>query len=149
MIRSLLVAATLAVGVTAVVAQADSIRARKDAMKAVGEATKPIGAMMKGEMPYDNAKAQEALKVYAMAAKSYHEGFDKLFPANSKEGGDTTAAPKIWEDTATFKAGLAKFAADATAAQAVVKDEASFKAEFGKVMGNCKNCHDTFRVKKS
>lgn len=144
MIRTLLLAATIAVGATAVVAQSDPIKARKDAMKAAGEATKPIGAMLKGEMPFDNAKAQEALKAYVATAKDY----DKHFPAGSTTGGDTTAAPKIWEDMAGFKAGLAKWSAEATAAQAAVKDEASFKAEFGKVLGNCKACHDNYRVKK-
>ena len=26
-----------------------------------------------------------------------------------------------------------------------IKDEASFKAEMGKVLGNCKACHDVYR----
>ncbi|HRK24813.1 MAG TPA: cytochrome c [Beijerinckiaceae bacterium] len=145
MIRTLVVAAALAIGATAVVAQGDVIAQRKDAMKGVGDATKPIGAMLKGEMKFELAAAQNALKVYQMVSKDY----DKMFPDNSKTGGETTAAPKIWEDRAGFKKLLDKLNADAGAAAGAIKDEASFKTEMGKVLGNCKACHDDYRVKKS
>ena len=54
-----------------------------------------------------------------------------LFPDDSKSGGETTAAPKIWSDKAAFNAAFAKFEADSKAAQASVKDLDSFKAAFG------------------
>ncbi len=145
MIRSIVLAAALAVGATAVLAQGDVIAQRKDAMKKVGDATKPIGGMLKGEVKFDLATVQGALKVYADVSKDY----DKFFPANSKTGGETTAAPKIWDDMAGFKTLLGKLSASATAASSAIKDEASFKAEMGKVLGNCKACHDDYRVKKS
>lgn len=144
MIRPLLVVAALALGATAVVAQGDPIAQRKAAMKSVGAAAKVIGDTMKGDVKFDNAEIQKSLATFATVSKDY----DKFFPATAKEGGETTAAPKIWEDMAGFKAGLAKLNADATAAQASIKDEASFKAEIGKVMGDCKACHDVYRVKK-
>ena len=144
MIRSILLAGALAIGATAVMAQGDVIAQRKDAMKGVGDATKPVGAMLKGEQKFDLAAVQNALKVYASVSKDY----DKFFPATSKTGGETTAAPKIWDDMAGFKAGLGKLNVAATAAAAAIKDEASFKAEMGKVLGTCKACHDDYRVKK-
>lgn len=145
MIRTFVVAASLALGVTAVVAQGDVIAQRKEAMKGVGEATKPVGAMMKGEMAFDLAAAQKALMTYQAVAKDY----DKFFTDTSKTGGETTAAPKIWEDRAGFRKLLDKLSADSAAAATAIKDEASFKAEMGKVLGNCKACHDDYRVKKS
>ena len=36
----------------------------------------------------------------------------------------------------------------AKAADAAITDEASFKTNFGKVFGDCKACHDDFRIKK-
>jgi cytochrome c556 len=145
MIRTFVVAASLALGVTAVVAQGDVIAQRKEAMKGVGEATKPVGAMMKGEMKFDAAAVQKALMTYQAVAKD----FDKYFTDASKTGGETTAAPKVWEDRAGFKKLLDKLVADSAAAAGAIKDEASFKTEMGKVLGNCKACHDDYRVKKS
>lgn len=144
MIRSIILAGALAIGATAVMAQGDVIAQRKDAMKKVGDATKPIGAMLKGEQAFDLATVQTALKVYGEVGKD----FDKYFPATSKTGGETTAAPKIWDDAAGFKAALGKLTAAAAAASGTIKDEASFKAEMGKVLGTCKGCHDDYRVKK-
>jgi cytochrome c556 len=101
--------------------------------------------MVKGEAPFDLAKAKTIFATYADAASK----LDGLFPPNSKTGDKTTAAPKIWEDMAGFKAAAAKFGSQAKAAGAAVKDLNSFKAQFGEVQKNCGGCHQTYRVKKS
>jgi len=133
----------LALGATAVLAQ-DVIAQRRDIMKGVGGATRDPGAMLKGEQPFDLAKVQRSLAVYQDSAKT----MPGLYPANSKTGGDTSAAPKIWDDPAGFKAAFDKFAADSAAAAAAIKDEASFKANFPNVLKNCGSCHESYRVKK-
>lgn len=144
MIRAVIVAATLAIGVTAVVAQSDPIKARQTAMKAVGDAMKAPGAMMKGEAPFNLAAVQASFKVMNDSAKAAAG----LFPDTSKTGGDTAADPKIWTDPAGFKTAMANFEAASAAAMANVKDEASFKVEFPKVGKTCGECHNTYRVKK-
>ncbi|GGH26728.1 cytochrome C556 [Alsobacter metallidurans] len=145
MLRIIIATAAIAIGATAVVAQSDVIAQRKDIMKSVGGATKDPGAMLKGEAAFDLAKVQKSLATYQDAAKK----MPALFPDNSKTGGETTAAPKIWEDMAGFKAAFQKFEADATKASAEIKDEASFKANFPAVLKNCGSCHESYRVKKS
>jgi cytochrome c556 len=145
MLRTVLAVAAITIGVSAVVAQSDPIAARKGLMKNVGAVTKTGGQMVKGEVPYDQAKAQEIFATYIDVAGKMPD----LFPANSKTGGETTAAPKIWEDQAGFKAGFAKLSTEATAAKAAVKDADSFKASFGGLTKNCGGCHETYRVKKS
>src|SRR5215204_2603269 len=99
MIRTILMAAAFAIGATAVLAQGDPIATRKQTMKGVGEATKIGTQMSKGEAPFDAAKAKEILQVYANAADKMHT----YFPENSKSGGETTAAPTIWENNAAFR----------------------------------------------
>lgn len=140
-----LVIAGLAVALSAgaVLAQ-DAIAQRRDLMKAVGGATRDPGAMLKGEQPFDLDKVQKSLAVYQDSAKK----MPGLYPADSKTGGETSAAPKIWEDSAGFKAAFDKFGADAAAAAAAIKDEASFKANFPNVLKNCGSCHESYRVKK-
>lgn len=143
MIRTALVALGLAIGVSAVVAQSNPIAERKEAMKSVGAATREGAAIAKGEAPFDAAKVQGIFKVYSDAAKKT----PALFPDNSKTGGETTAAPKVWEDQAGFKTAFAKFEADA-AKGAGATDLASFRAAFGDATKNCGSCHEVYRIKK-
>jgi len=145
--RTVLAVATVAaavLGVTAVVAQ-DVIAERKAIMKTNGEQARIGGQMVRGEAPYDNAKAQAVLVAYTQAA----DKMPALFPDNSKTGGDTAADPKIWQNKADFDAKFKKFGDDAKAAQAAAKDLDSFKAAYANVMRNCGGCHETYRIKKS
>jgi cytochrome c556 len=144
MIRTALVVAGLILGLSAVTAQSDPIAERKMTMKGVGAATGLGAKITKGEEPFDTGKVQGIFKTYADAAKK----MPTLFPETAKAGGETAAAPKIWEDQAGFKAAFVKFEGDATAAGPAVTDLASFRAAFGNVTKNCGACHETYRIKK-
>ncbi|MGX1742803.1 c-type cytochrome [Bosea sp. NPDC055353] len=143
MIRTALVLAGLGLGLTAVMAQSNPIAERQQTMKGVGGATREGAAMAKGEAAFDAAKAQAIFKTYADAAKK----MPTLFPDSSKTGGETTAAPKIWEDQAGFKAAFAKFETDA-AAGATVANLDGFRTAFGAATKNCGTCHEVYRIKK-
>jgi cytochrome c556 len=145
MIRTVFAATVLAIGVTAVAAQSDPIAARKALMKANGDQAKIAGAMLRGEAPFDLAKAKAALASFQEAG----EKAPALFPDNAKTGGDTAALPKVWEDKADFNAKLAKFAADSEAAGSSVTDLDSFKAAMSNIGKQCGGCHELYRVKKS
>ena len=143
--RLIIAAAAATIAATGVFAQGDVIAQRRDIMKGVGAATRDPGAMLKGEKPFDLATVQKSLATYSEAAGK----MPGLFPENSKTGGETTAAPKIWEDMSGFKAAFQKLDSEAKAAAAAIKDEASFKSEFAAVMKNCGGCHEGYRLKKS
>ena len=145
MLRTVVAVAAIVIGVTAVVAQSDPIAARKALMKEVGAQTKTGGGMAKGELPYDQAKAQGILAVYVDAAAK----LTTLYPENSKTGGDTAALPPIWENKADFNAKLAKFASEAKAAGEATKDLDTFKIQITEVRKNCGGCHQTYRKRAS
>jgi cytochrome c556 len=145
MLRTILVTAALAVGATAVLAQGDPIAQRRQTMKGVGDATKIGSAMAKGEAPFDAAKAKEVLQVYAAAADRMHN----YFPETSKTGGETTAAPTIWQNQAEFRKRFDDWAVEIKKASAQTDSLDSFKAAFGNVTKACGGCHETFRIKKS
>lgn len=143
----LLVAGALAIAgaVSTSVFAGDPIADRKAAMKANGAAAKVVGDMMAEGGTYDAAKAAEALNSVAAIAKV----FPDWFPAGSETGGETTASPKIWAEMDAFKAASAKMAADAEAsAAAAAGGKEALGATLGAFFGNCKSCHETFRIAK-
>jgi cytochrome c556 len=142
--RILLLASALAIGFTSAVAQ-DAIATRKQLMKDNGQQARAGAAMVKGDAPFDLAKAQAVLAAYADSAAK----MDSLFPPGSQTGGETTAAPRIWESKADFDAKMKKFGDEAKAAAVATKDLDSFRTNFGAVMRNCGGCHETYRIKKS
>jgi cytochrome c556 len=132
----------LALGVGAGLAQADPIATRREMMKGVGSATADLGKMAKGEAPFDLAKVQTALKTYATTSGK----IVNLFPDTSKQGGDTHALPKIWENKADFNARFERFGKDATTAQSTIKDLANFRPTFETLAKNCGGCHELYRA---
>jgi cytochrome c556 len=144
MMRTVLAVAALTLSVAAATAQ-DPIAARKALMKSTGGQAAQGAKFMKGEEPFDLAKAQA---IFAQYQKTSTEA-PTLFPDNSKAGGETAALPAVWEKKPDFDAKLTKLGADAKDAAAKVKDFDSFKAVFPEVQKNCGGCHETYRAKKS
>lgn len=131
----------------AAVAQADVIKQRQELMKGVGKAAKLGGDTLKGSKPYDAAALSAAMKHIAGVPDKYVT----MFPEGSGNDKfpDSEASPKIWQDMATFKESAGKLkAAAGNAAGAAEKGEAAFKASFAALTKTCKNCHETFRIKK-
>ena len=143
MMRIVLTAGAMAIGITAAVAQANVIEQRQDLMKQFGAATRTTSGMLRGEAPFDLSKVQGALRTYSNAKEIPH-----LFPENSKTG-KTAALPAVWENKSEFDALAVKMNQDAQTALNTIKDEASFKAEAPKVLQNCGACHNKFRQKQS
>ena len=125
---------------------ADPIAARQAIMKQNGRDTGAGAKMLKGEVPYDPASAMVLFKNMNESVKK----FGALFPKGSETGGDTEAAPAVWTKPAEFKAALMKFEGDTKAAMAAKPATLdAFKAQFITVTGNCKSCHEGFRIKKN
>ena len=144
MLRTVLAVAALALGATALVAQTDPIKARKDLMEANGKESKIGNDMAQGKQTFN---LDAAKKVFA-AFQEAGEKEPALFPDDSKTG-KTAALPAIWENKADFNARFAKLASDSKAAIDATKDLDSFKAQFTEVTKNCGGCHQTYRKKET
>lgn len=145
--KKLMIACSAVAVLFAGVAHADVISDRQAIMKQKnGASMGALAKMVKGEVDYDPAAAMAAFKTMREGITNFAD----LFPADSMQGGDTTASPKIWEDMDGFKAAIAKFEGDLDAAiSANPQDKAAFMPVFGAVAGNCKSCHETYRVMKN
>ncbi|ACB93770.1 cytochrome c prime [Beijerinckia indica subsp. indica ATCC 9039] len=141
--KKLLLGTLFLMSATSLLAANDPIAQRKDILKEIGEVTKPVVGMLKGEVPFDRAKVDAALTAYA-------DGIPKLpslFPDDSKTGGKTEAKARIWDEKPKFEALFKKFGEDVKTTQGTITDVASLKANFPKVLGDCKSCHDDYREK--
>ncbi|WP_134499103.1 c-type cytochrome [Microvirga pakistanensis] len=141
--RTIFIASVLALGVSAAIAQSDVVEQRQNLMKQMGSQTRPIGGMLRGQEPFDLAKVQAGLKVFAENSQKAAP----LFPENTKDAPKTEALPSIWQNKAKFESIMTKLNQDATTALASIKDEATLKAEMPKVLQNCGACHNDFRKK--
>lgn len=136
------VLATVAIAASSVGIAQDAISQRKAAMKSFGGNAKVGSDMSKGTVPFDAAKAADAMNIIATGAAT----LVKLFPEGS-DTGETRASPKIWQDRKGFEANATKLASDAAAAQkASAAGVDAFKAAFGIVVKNCDSCHETYRT---
>lgn len=120
-----------------------AIEKRQELMKSAGRATKAAGQMVKGETAWDADAAAAAMQTLVDVGTE----FPTLFPDDSKTGGDTEAAPAIWDDKSDFEAHSASLAEDAGAAKtAAAGGLDAFKPAFGKAASNCRSCHEKFRT---
>ena len=136
--------AVLSSGLAYAAGHSDAISMRKNGMQIVGTSMGTLAGMAKGEAEFDAKAALAALKGMNYVANT----FGDFFPEGSADG-DTTASPKIWEDMDGFKAAIAKFeSATAAGIAGAPQSQADLGALMGSIGGNCKECHEAFRVKK-
>lgn len=138
-------AAAICLGVSAAIAAGEPQVVRQEEMKKVGGAMGAIGAIAKGEKPYDAEAIKAALTTMAEVGKT----FPDHFPAGTETGMDSEAAPAIWQNMEDFKAKSAKLAEVAEAQLAAMPaDQAAVGATMKAVGATCGDCHQTYRLKK-
>lgn len=132
-------------GLTAATAADEPQVVRQEMMKKVGGAMGAIGAIVKGEKPFDAEVVKASLTTMAEVSKD----FPNHFPAGSETGFETEATAKIWETPDDFKAKSAELAKVAEAQLAAMPtDQASTGAAMKALGATCSSCHETYRVKK-
>jgi len=150
MTRTLLIFAALALGVATVFAQSDVNAARKEFMKdyrKFGDNT--VSRMARDQMPYDQAKVDEAMAHFAETAAK----IPSLFPAGGFQGpvadSNYFAAAKAFENQSDIQARTEKFAKDIADAKGKIRDLASLKEIWLPLYDkNCSSCHEAYRLRR-
>ncbi len=130
----------LIVGASLAVLAADAYQDRHMAMEEINDAMKPLAAIAKKQAPFDAAVVKASATTIADNLKKAAA----LFPAGSG-GGESLAKPEVWTDAAGFEKTMKDAQAAAVALQSVA-DEAGFRPALGALGGNCKACHDKYRL---
>ena len=122
----------------------DAVKYRKSSLSVMGTHFSRIGAVVKGEKPYDKAAVEADAAVVEMMAKLPWAAF----PAGS-DTADSKAKPEIWKEQEKFKEGSEKMQAEVAKLSAAAKsgDLGMIKTAFGATGQACKACHDNYRNK--
>lgn len=120
----------------------DAIKYRQSAFTVMANSFGKIGAVVKGEVPYNKDEVAKNAAVVATLSTLPWQAFGP-----GTEGGK--AQSDIWSDNAKFKAASEKMQLAVanlnTAAQS--GDLESIKKAFGAAGATCKGCHDDFKKK--
>ncbi|QWE16161.1 cytochrome c [Polynucleobacter sp. AP-Nino-20-G2] len=120
----------------------DAIKYRKSVFTVMANSFGKIGAVVKGEAPYNKDEVAKNAAVVAMLSSLPWQAFGP-----GTEGG--SALPEVWSDSAKFKSAADKMQVAVanlnTAAQS--GDQDAIKKAFGAAGATCKGCHDDFKKK--
>lgn len=122
----------------------DAVEYRQAALTVMATHFSRIGAVVKGEKPYDKtAVANDAAIVEMMSKLPW-----AAFPPDSIVG-DSKAKPEIWKEGDKFKTDADNVQAAATKLSVAAKsgDLNAIKAAFGETAKTCKTCHQDFKNK--
>ncbi len=120
------------------------VKQRQAAMVLQGKYLGPIGAMLKGAVPYNADIVARNATFLENLARMPWDGFD---PTTSGEKSKTK--PEAFTEMAKFKAAADTLETETAklGAAARAKDEAGVRATFGGVAKACGACHDAYREK--
>jgi cytochrome c556 len=148
LVTSLILGASMLVASSPSLAQPkpeDVIKFRKGVFQVAFWHFRPLGAMAKGEIPFDQASAARNAEIVAMMGTVIPSGF----PAGTDKG-DTRARSEIWTDPAGFRKVAENFQAEASKLEQMAKTATSvdqLRAQIGVVAKACSACHDNYRTK--
>ncbi|WP_151636765.1 c-type cytochrome [Noviherbaspirillum aerium] len=122
----------------------DAVKYRQAAFTLLGAHTGRVGAVVKGEKPYDKASVEADVAVMEMVSKLPWTAFPQ-----GSEAANSKAKPEIWKEQDKFKAAADKMQAEVGKLSAASKsgDLNAIKTAFGAVGQSCKACHDNYRNK--
>jgi cytochrome c556 len=136
-------AAILCLGFSAVTAQETPQAKREQLMKQIGGSVGALGAIAKGEKPYDEATVKKSLTTINTNIKAFQDQFPAGSDANSE------ASPAIWKNMDDFRAKAQKLAGDTeTLLASLPADQAGVQKAVQALGADCSSCHQTYRLKK-
>lgn len=149
--RLCLAAGFLAAGAAPGLAVEDPIAVRQALMDSVAASAAVSGGVSKGEIAYSPAIGRGAIMALDASAQAFGDYFPDGTDGVAVES--STASPRIWEDHDGFRATLAKFREAAGAAKQAAGEEGpsdaeAFTAAVQPVLGTCRTCHESYRIKK-
>jgi len=145
--RTVLVVGTLLLGVGAVMAQQDVAVQQQNLMKTQGKSMYGVlGKMVKGEIPYNQAAVDAAIKDLEQSVPT----IPTVFATNPKQdvvNATYAASQKVWQNKADFDSKVPPVIKAIADVKGKIKDVATLKAAYTSINDRCTDCHETYRLK--
>ena len=120
--------------------QNPAVKAWMNAMEAIGQNTKVLGTMAKGETAFEADVARAAAA--AIAEKSVLT--PELF-AVQEDDPKSEALPAIWENFADFTAKAEELTTVAETASGAISTPEDLQSALAAIGATCKSCHQLYR----
>jgi cytochrome c556 len=132
----------LASGLVAAPKPEDAVKYRQGVLFAMGWNVGTMGAMVKGDIPFDAARFAFLAERTAQLSPMVREGFTP-----DSKGAKSHALPELWDNIDDFEKRMKDLnaATQALATTAKGGDEGKTKEQFGATVKVCKGCHDEYR----
>jgi cytochrome c556 len=121
----------------------EAIEYRQSAMKIIGWNFKPMGAMVKGDKPFDAKElARRATDIAAVSSIDILAGFPE-----DTDGNGSKAKPEIWMKWDDFRTKMGDMEREMAKLAEAAKggDQGAIKKQFGETAKTCKSCHDDYK----
>jgi cytochrome c556 len=147
MIRIVVVAGTLLIGASPVMAQQNLAVKQDNLMR--DQSKQLYGVILKtvkGEIPYDQKSVDAALTQLGESVGT----IPTVFATNPKEhvvNATYGSSRKIWQNKADFDSKVPPVAKAIADVKGKVKDVASLKLAYESIDAKCTDCHETYRLK--
>nr|BCE76077.1 cytochrome c-555 [Bradyrhizobium diazoefficiens]BCF45856.1 cytochrome c-555 [Bradyrhizobium diazoefficiens] len=143
----MIVVTTLLLGAGAVMAQQEVAVQQDNLMRSQARSLYTvILKMTKGDIPYDQKAADEAIaNLETDVAK-----IAKTFEVNPKQdvvNATYGASPKVWKNKADFDSKIPPVQKAIAQVKGKITDVASLKAAYTAINDRCTDCHETYRLK--
>jgi cytochrome c556 len=141
------VAGALWLGAGAAMAQQDVAVKQDNLMRAQGKGMYGvILKMVKGEIPYNQAAVDAAIKDLEESVPT----IPTVFATNPKEdvvNATYGSSQKIWQNKADFDSKIPPVAKAIADSKGKITDVASLKVAYDSIQAKCTDCHETYRLK--
>jgi len=122
----------------------DAVSYRQHAFQLIRHNFSDLGDMVKGQVPYDAARAQRRAEALVSLTTLPWEAFE-VPGADKAESGSKA---ELWKNLADFKQKAAQLQQDAKALKVAADagDLAALKPAVGALAKNCKACHQQYKA---
>ena len=145
----LLTTSAMVMFVTGALAQSDVLPGTKLMGEQARVMYRDLNGMVKGEAPYDKAKADAAIAKLKDTSARLVAAFPDSSKGKKSPDARYMASPKIWENLDAFKAKAAALskAIDDNASKVGTLD--GLKAAYPAINSACNSCHEDYRVRSN
>ena len=145
--RIVVVAAILLLGAGAVMAQQELAVKQDNLMRGQAKSLyNVILKMVKGEIPYNQAAVDAAIKDLEASVPT----IATVFATNPKQdvvNATYGASQKVWQNKADFDSKIPPVVKAIADVKGKIKDVDSLKAAYTSINDRCTDCHETYRLK--